>query len=116
MCIGLSVYKGSKWKGQEIKIEEAKIDYKEREDMRKQKFEEQRERRRKILSRWNDSNGFIAKDMSLITDNNMNGKRGWKRGRYGRAIALMKLTKPDGSKVKIKKKRKNHLTNYLYVL
>ncbi|CAO3670739.1 unnamed protein product [Rhizopus stolonifer] len=94
----LSVYKGSKWKGQEIKIEEAKVDYKEREDMRKQKFEEQRERRRKILSRWNDSNGFIAKDMSLVTDNNMNGKRGWKRGRYGRAIALMKLTKPDGSK------------------
>ncbi|KAG1646410.1 hypothetical protein G6F44_000864 [Rhizopus delemar] len=94
----LSVYKGSKWKGQEIKIEEAKMDYKEREALRRQKIEEQEEKKKKRLLRWNDSEGFHAKDMSLVTDNNMNPKRGWKRGRYGRAILQMKLTKSDGTK------------------
>ncbi|KAG1174674.1 hypothetical protein G6F70_004666 [Rhizopus microsporus] len=94
----LSVFKGSKWKGQEIKIEEAKMDYKEREALRQQKIEERQERKRKRLARWNDSDGFHAKDMSLITDNNINNKRGWKRGRYGRAIAVMRLSKPDGTK------------------
>lgn len=99
LSIGLSVYKGSKWKGQEIKIEEAKMDYKEREALRRQKIEEQEEKKKKRLLRWNDSEGFHAKDMSLVTDNNMNPKRGWKRGRYGRAILQMKLTKSDGTKV-----------------
>ena len=102
--LGLSVFKGSKWKGQEIKIEEAKMDYKEREALRQQKIEERQERKRKRLARWNDSDGFHAKDMSLITDNNINNKRGWKRGRYGRAIAVMRLSKPDGTKVMYKGK------------
>lgn len=32
-----------------------------------------------------------AEDMSLITDKNMDGKRGWKRGRFGRPVITMKL-------------------------
>ena len=32
-----------------------------------------------------------ADDMSLITDKNMDGKRGWKRGRFGRPVITMKL-------------------------
>jgi hypothetical protein len=34
-----------------------------------------------------------AEDMSLITDKNMDGKRGWKRGRFGRPVITMKLDK-----------------------
>ncbi|CAO3634992.1 unnamed protein product [Cunninghamella echinulata] len=37
--------------------------------------------------------------MSLVTDNNVNTTTGkWKRGRYGRAIAVMRLRKADGTK------------------
>jgi hypothetical protein len=117
LSIGLSVYKGSKWKGQEIKIEEAKMDYKEREALRRQKIEEQEEKKKKRLLRWNDSEGFHAKDMSLVTDNNMNPKRGWKRGRYGRAILQMKLTKSDGTKVNQQRKTDTciHLLTYFFL-
>lgn len=37
--------------------------------------------------------------MTPVTDNNMGTRKGWKRGRYGRAIAVMRLKKNDGTKV-----------------
>jgi len=32
-----------------------------------------------------------AQDMSLITEKNMDGKRGWKRGRFGRPVITLKM-------------------------
>ncbi|KAG2192977.1 hypothetical protein INT47_012297 [Mucor saturninus] len=94
----LSVYNGAKWRGQELKLEEAKPDYQVRFQQRQEKIKEQEEKKRKRLLRWNDSEGFHAKDMTPVTDNNMGTRKGWKRGRYGRAIAVMRLKKNDGTK------------------
>lgn len=94
----LSVYNGAKWKGQLLKLEEAKMDWQERKRLRDEKIKEQEEKKRKRLLRWNDSDGFHAKDMTPVTDNNMGTRKGWKRGRYGRAIAVMRLKKNDGTK------------------
>lgn len=95
----MSVYNGAKWRGQELKLEEAKPDYQVRFQQRQEKIKEQEEKKRKRLLRWNDSEGFHAKDMTPVTDNNMGTRKGWKRGRYGRAIAVMRLKKNDGTKV-----------------
>lgn len=96
--LGLSVYNGAKWRGQELKLEEAKIDWQERKRLRQEKILEQEEKKKKRLARWNDSEGFHAKDMTPVTDNNMGTRKGWKRGRYGRAISVMRLKKNDGTK------------------
>lgn len=108
--IGLSVYNGAKWRGQELKLEEAKPDWKERFKERQEKIKEQEEKKKKRLLRWNDSEGFHAKDMTPVTDNNMGTRKGWKRGRYGRAIAVMRLKKNDGTKVNL------HILCFLRVL
>lgn len=97
--IGLTVYNGAKWRGQELKLEEAKADFQDRFKSRQEKIREQEEKKKKRLLRWNDSEGFHAKDMTPVTDNNMGTRKGWKRGRYGRAIAVMRLKKNDGTKV-----------------
>ncbi|KAL9545412.1 hypothetical protein MBANPS3_007168 [Mucor bainieri] len=95
-CLG--VYNGAKWRGQELKLEEAKMDWQERKRLREEKILEQEEKKKKRLLRWNDSEGFHAKDMTPVTDNNMGTRKGWKRGRYGRAISVMRLKKDDGTK------------------
>lgn len=92
------MYNGAKWKGQLLKLEEAKMDWQEKKRLRDEKIKEQEEKKRKRLLRWNDSDGFHAKDMTPVTDNNMGTRKGWKRGRYGRAIAVMRLKKNDGTK------------------
>jgi hypothetical protein len=97
--IGLSVYNGAKWRGQELKLEEAKMDWQDRKRLRQEKIKEQEEKKKKRILRWNNSEGFHAKDMTPVTDNNMGTRKGWKRGRYGRAIAVMRLKKNDGTKV-----------------
>ncbi|KAI9303368.1 hypothetical protein BJ944DRAFT_183495 [Cunninghamella echinulata] len=95
----LSVYNGSRWKGQVIRIEDSKPDYIEKLEKEKEELVLKAEKKRKREERWNNSDGFHAKDMSLITDNNVNTTTGkWKRGRYGRAIAVMRLRKADGTK------------------
>ncbi|KAI9354958.1 hypothetical protein BD770DRAFT_436137 [Pilaira anomala] len=95
-CLG--VYNGAKWRGQVLKLEEAKPDFQDRFKQRQEKIKEQEEKKKKRLLRWNDSEGFHAKDMTPVTDNNMGTRKGWKRGRYGRAIAVMRLKKNDGTK------------------
>lgn len=90
-----------------MRIEESKPDYLQKQKLEKEEELLKLEKKRKREERWNNSDGFHAKDMSLITDNNVNTKAGkWKRGRYGRAIAVMRLKKSDGTKVYIKKKKK----------
>ncbi|KAI7876571.1 hypothetical protein K492DRAFT_210272 [Lichtheimia hyalospora FSU 10163] len=93
----LSVYNGAKWKGMVMRLEDAKPDYKERkrkEDDRLQKEEKRQQKKRLRLERLS-----MAKDMTPVTDNNMEKRRGWSRGKYGRAIAIMHLRRPDGTQI-----------------
>ncbi|KAI9491246.1 hypothetical protein BDB00DRAFT_883854 [Zychaea mexicana] len=63
---------------------------------RKRKETEQQQRQRiEQASR----NVFEAKDMTLVTDRVAKQKRGWRLGRYGRGIAIMRLKKPDGTEL-----------------
>ncbi|KAI8082910.1 uncharacterized protein BX664DRAFT_284703 [Halteromyces radiatus] len=95
----LSVYNGSKWKGEKIRLEDSKPDYKERKRKTEELLALKAEKKRKRERRWNNSDGFFARDMSLVTDNNVNTRSGgWKRGRYGRAVAVMRLRKEDGTR------------------
>lgn len=37
----------------------------------------------------------MAGDQNLVTDKNVDSKKGWRRGRYGRAIACLRIRKPN---------------------
>ncbi|KAI9323224.1 hypothetical protein BX666DRAFT_1884475 [Dichotomocladium elegans] len=94
----VSVYNGAKWKGAAMRIEEAKPDYAERK--RKEDETEQRklERRQKKRLRW--ERHFAASDnMPLVTEKDVEKRKGWRRGKYGRAIAIMHLRRPDGTQI-----------------
>ncbi|KAL0089344.1 hypothetical protein F4703DRAFT_1840626 [Phycomyces blakesleeanus] len=93
----IASYNGAKWKGQILRIEDAKEDYLEKKRKEEAKLIEREEKKRKRLARWNDSDGFMARDMTPVTDSNMKDRKGWKRGRYGRAIAVMRLRKDNGT-------------------
>jgi hypothetical protein len=83
-----------------MRLEESKPDYIQRKRQDEEKAALKAEKKRKREVRWNKSDGFFARDMSLVTDNNVNTRAGkWKRGRYGRAIAVMRLQKEDGTRV-----------------
>ncbi|KAF7729466.1 hypothetical protein EC973_004446 [Apophysomyces ossiformis] len=94
----LSTYNGAKWKGKVMRLEEARPDHMERRRMEQEEYEKKAEKQRKRRLRWNDSDGFLAKDMTPVTDANMKTRKGWKRGRYGRAISVMRLQKEDGTR------------------
>ncbi len=38
----------------------------------------------------------MASDQSLVTDKSAATRKGWRKGRYGRAIAIMRVRKPNG--------------------
>ncbi|KAI1316426.1 nucleolar protein 8 [Mortierella claussenii] len=89
-CVAL--FNGAKWKGNVLKIEEANKDWQTRrqEDLEAQKKLEKKEQDA-ALKKLKRNPVKYAEDMSLITDKNMDGKRGWKRGRFGRPVITMKL-------------------------
>ncbi|CAG8631023.1 15281_t:CDS:10 [Rhizophagus irregularis] len=41
----------------------------------------------------------FAEDMSLVTDNNFEHRKGWKKTKYGRAVSVMRLKKDDGTRI-----------------
>lgn len=87
----LNTYNGTIWQGSRVKLEEA------RPSRLQTVLEEAKEvskgkRLRKLAIRH-------SKDMSLVDDKNVEGRKGWKRGRFGRAIAEMTLRRPDGKLV-----------------
>ncbi|KAF9571061.1 nucleolar protein 8 [Mortierella alpina] len=88
----LALFNGAKWKGHVLKIEEANKDWQTRrqEDLEKQAKLEKKAQDA-ILKKFKRNPVKHAEDMSLITDKNMDGKRGWKRGRFGRPVITMKL-------------------------
>ncbi|KAG0063825.1 hypothetical protein BGZ90_002494, partial [Linnemannia elongata] len=89
-CVAL--FNGAKWKGNVLKIEEANKDWqtKRQEDLEVQAKMEKKEQDA-IAKKIRRNPAKHAEDMSLITDKNMDGKRGWKRGRFGRPVITMKL-------------------------
>ncbi|KAI7865369.1 hypothetical protein BDF14DRAFT_1826429 [Spinellus fusiger] len=93
----LAVYNGAKWKGTILKLEEAKEDYLEKKRKEEISLVEREEKRRKRRERVNESDGFMAKNMKPVTDSNMKDRKGWKRGRYGRAIAVVRLKRDNGT-------------------
>lgn len=111
----LSVYNNAKWKGGVMKIEDAKPEYKEKiqAEMEALKVKQAKKQERASKRRRNtDADGFIARDMTLVNDKNMDGRKGWKRGRYGRAIAVMRLQKDNGTKASIFRPSRHHIPNY----
>ncbi|KAG0304701.1 nucleolar protein 8 [Dissophora globulifera] len=88
----LALYNGAKWKGNVMKIEEANKDWqtKRQEDLEAQVKLEKKEQSA-LLKKAKRNPVKYAEDMSLINDKNMDGKRGWKRGRFGRPVITMKL-------------------------
>ncbi|KAF9107319.1 hypothetical protein BGX29_006683 [Mortierella sp. GBA35] len=91
-CVAL--FNGAKWKGNVLKIEEANKDWqtKRQEDLEVQAKMEKKEQDA-IAKKIKRNPAKHAEDMSLINDKNMDGKRGWKRGRFGRPVITMKLDK-----------------------
>ncbi len=87
-----SVYNGAKWRNdKQMKIEKAKESYTQR-NVQAAAREHERE-----VKRANKNYGLYrhATDMSLVNDENVDEKRGWKRGRYGRAIAIVTVKTPS---------------------
>ncbi|KAF9919260.1 nucleolar protein 8 [Linnemannia zychae] len=89
-CIAL--FNGAKWKGNVLKIEEAHKNWqtKRQEDIEAQAKMEKKEQDA-IAKKLRRNPAKHAEDMSLITEKNMDGKRGWKRSRFGRPVITMKL-------------------------
>ncbi|KAG0360967.1 nucleolar protein 8 [Gamsiella multidivaricata] len=88
----VTLFNGAKWKGNVLKIEEANKDWqtKRQEDLEAQAKLEKKEQDA-AFKKLKRNPIKHAEDMSLITDKNMDGKRGWKRGRFGRPVITMKL-------------------------
>ncbi|KAJ3416291.1 nucleolar protein 8 [Chytridiales sp. JEL 0842] len=97
----LNVYNKTKWRGMQLKVEEAKPDYMSR--LKKEWAEAEKTEKRNALKAENPKPKTIkirkskkwkpyvmAHDMSLVTDENMSGRKGWKRSRFGRAVAVFK--------------------------
>ncbi|KAI8055030.1 hypothetical protein BDF22DRAFT_674932 [Syncephalis plumigaleata] len=86
---------GAKWKDKKLRIEKAKDDYMKRRETELAMMEEQERKQMKQFKR----KALVkhATDMSLVTDREVEARPGWKRGRYGRAIRVMRLRQPDGS-------------------
>ncbi|KAJ1674935.1 hypothetical protein EV182_002260 [Spiromyces aspiralis] len=70
------LFNGSRWKGSVLKVELAKPDY---------------------LA----SDSRHADDMSLVTEKNIEGRKHWKRGRYGRPVRVMRMVNDKGEMVTI---------------
>lgn len=86
----LTALNGSSWKGGKIKIEDAKEDYKtrlERERTQPVKVSKHTKLRRRLARH--------AADMTLVDEKNVEGRKGWRRGKFGRPIAIMTLRRLD---------------------
>ncbi|CAG8578960.1 9011_t:CDS:10, partial [Paraglomus occultum] len=97
----VSTLNGTIWKGMKLRIEVAKPDYKQR---LQDQWEQERQLAESHVSgarmskKRKQDTVILADNMSLVTDKNVNGRKGWKKVRYGRAVAVMRLRKDDGTK------------------
>ncbi|OLY79857.1 Nucleolar protein 8, partial [Smittium mucronatum] len=108
---GVSLYNGAKWKGSQLVIQPAKpstlsLLQSEREsDPLELETVNKRLKRAKVV---------YADDMSLVTEKNVDSRPGWKRGRYGRAIAAVKIRKNPTKVVTIDPYRYKHTLEKLF--
>ncbi|CAG8596987.1 638_t:CDS:10 [Funneliformis mosseae] len=100
----VSLFNGAKWKGMTLKVQEAKLDYKQR---LKEEWEIQKalEEKAKVTlprkKRGRDRSFELAEDMSLVTDSSAETRKGWKKLKYGRVASVMRLKKDDRTRVTI---------------
>ncbi|KAJ3092950.1 hypothetical protein HK102_000044 [Quaeritorhiza haematococci] len=96
--IGISLYNNSKWKGADLRVEEAKPIYTERlkQEQQEQLCEPSPDASKRKRKR---SNVTMLKP---ITEENFQDYRkyGWKRSRYGRVVCVMRL-KTDRKEIKV---------------
>ncbi|CAG8532264.1 3090_t:CDS:10 [Ambispora gerdemannii] len=114
----VNIFNGAKWNGITLKIQEAKPDYKQRlkqEWETQKKDNEQSSHPPSTKKRKRPKKGEVvvelSKDMRLVTDSNIDEQKKWKRiNNNGRVATVMRMRKPDGSKVTIdpSKYQKNH--------
>ena len=93
----MNVLNGCAWRGGKLQISQAKPNrfrtlengsiaiINEDGDEKKQK--KKPKKKRKLVR--------MAGDQSLVTDKNVDKRKGWRRGRYGRAIACLRIRKPN---------------------
>lgn len=95
----MNVLNGCAWKGGKLHISFAKANkFRTLEDGRivviKNEEEEVKKKKKKIPKK---KRNLIrhAGDFSLVTDKNVDKRKGWRRGRYGRAIACLRIRRPN---------------------
>ncbi|KAJ1658515.1 hypothetical protein IWQ61_002258 [Dispira simplex] len=103
----VTVLNHTKWQGKTLTIQEAKRDPLKKLDEERSTNKENtgdqtdQTRRKKRPQGDNDGGkvipGKLAPNMTLMTDQEVEKRRGWTQGRYSRAIARMRLQKPDGT-------------------
>ncbi|KAJ1837202.1 hypothetical protein LPJ73_007478, partial [Coemansia sp. RSA 2703] len=96
-----SVYSGAKWKGGNLKIEEAKENYMAR--MQRERSEAASvvevppsQIKRKIYIDASVYRGTMAESMDLVTAKNIDRYEGWVKGRYNRPVLKYSMRKPNG--------------------
>ncbi|KAF9162720.1 hypothetical protein DFQ26_003293 [Actinomortierella ambigua] len=91
-CVAL--FNGAKWKGHVMKIEEANKDWtvRRQEDLEKHALQETK-KAETLLKKKSREPVKHAPDMTLVNYKTMEGRRGWKRGRYGQPVLTMRLDK-----------------------
>ncbi|KAJ3227021.1 nucleolar protein 8 [Clydaea vesicula] len=97
----INIYNKSKWMGMKLRIEEAKKHYLTR---LKEEWEAQKqleiELKKNELKKIEKKELILKEREQLVTEENVDGKVGWKRSRYGRAVCVMKLKKTGTRQIK----------------
>lgn len=98
----VSLLNKTKWRGKELKIEEAKPDYMQRlrnewdgiyeeQDKNKNKLSKKKQKRQQYISE--------ANDLTPVTDITGKDRKGWVIGRYGRAMTVLKIKNPKTKQI-----------------
>lgn len=96
----MNILNGCAWKGGKLQISLAKANkFNTLEDGRivfiKAEGEERCKSNRRISPKKKRKLVRHASDQSLVTDKNVDKRKGWRRGRYGRAIATLRIRRPN---------------------
>jgi hypothetical protein len=89
----VTAYNGSNWRGGKLRIDEARPDYVTRLRKNDAAPPPPVKRMRKLVRERGDK--------TLMTDALVDKRPGWKRSRYGRAVAMLKMHRLDGKAITI---------------
>ncbi|PJF16717.1 hypothetical protein PSACC_03464 [Paramicrosporidium saccamoebae] len=89
----VTAYNGSNWRGGKLRIDEARQDYMARLRENDAAPPPPVKRKRKLVRERGDK--------TLMTDALVDKRPDWKRSRYGRAVAMLKMRRPDGKMITI---------------